>query len=324
MISRPARAPGGRPMPDGTGGGDPGGVVILSAEDDLARTVCPRLEAAGADLARIATVALRARDGGTRAPLITREDPAAVEEAVHETDARLLIVDPAHGIPARRDQHQPRHDVCGGRCGGSPNWPSERARARNMAPTRPRRARTIPHARRDAPARGGRRHRTGPDGSHASRHLWMNGRFGWRRWHYWALACPSCDSGPGRPGTSGLSSARAVPGMLRHGNCPRHGRPQVARGAQADEIVVSRTGVGHGWGSDRWKWVSGLTPEERVAVRAGKIVLITGCPPAGGNYGTTVRQVVAQYGRFGHRLPTRETLTACGETDLRVVGTPWE
>ena len=81
-------------MPDGTGGGDPVGVVILSAEDDLARTVRPRLEAAGADLARIATVALRARDGAIRAPLITSEDLAAVEQAVKDTDARLLIVDP--------------------------------------------------------------------------------------------------------------------------------------------------------------------------------------------------------------------------------------
>jgi hypothetical protein len=89
-----ARASTGRPMPDGTGGGDPVGVVILSAEDDLARTVRPRLEAAGADLARIATVGLRARDGDIRAPLITSDDLAMLEEAVQATEARLLIVDP--------------------------------------------------------------------------------------------------------------------------------------------------------------------------------------------------------------------------------------
>ncbi len=89
-----ARASTGRPMPDGTGGGEPLGVVILSAEDDLARTVRPRLEAAGADLAWIATVGLREPDGGIRAPLITSDDLAMLEEAVKETDARLLIVDP--------------------------------------------------------------------------------------------------------------------------------------------------------------------------------------------------------------------------------------
>ena len=106
-----ARASTGRPMPDDTGGGEPVGVVILSAEDDLARTVRPRLEAAGADLARIATVALRERDGGTRAPLITSDDLAMLEEAVHETHARLLIVDPLMAylpdeVNANRD-----HDV---------------------------------------------------------------------------------------------------------------------------------------------------------------------------------------------------------------------
>jgi len=39
-------------MPDGSKGRK-GGVVILSAEDDLSDTLHPRLEAAGADLSRI-------------------------------------------------------------------------------------------------------------------------------------------------------------------------------------------------------------------------------------------------------------------------------
>ena len=39
-------------MPDGTPGVD-GGVVLLSAEDDLAATVRPRLEAASAHLDRV-------------------------------------------------------------------------------------------------------------------------------------------------------------------------------------------------------------------------------------------------------------------------------
>lgn len=89
-----ARASSGRPMPDGTGGGAPVGVVILSAEDDLARTVRPRLEAAGADLDRIVTVALRERDGDIRAPLITSDDLAMLEQAVKDTQARLVIIDP--------------------------------------------------------------------------------------------------------------------------------------------------------------------------------------------------------------------------------------
>jgi hypothetical protein len=89
-----ARVSSGRAMPDDTGGSEPAGVVILSAEDDLARTVRPRLEAAGADLALIVTIGLRERDGGTRPPLITSRDLAMVEEAVDATGARLVVVDP--------------------------------------------------------------------------------------------------------------------------------------------------------------------------------------------------------------------------------------
>lgn len=41
-------------------------------------------------------------------------------------------------------------------------------------------------------------------------------------------------------------------------------------------ILVSATGRQHGYGSDPYKWVSGLTAEERDAVRAGAVVLVTG------------------------------------------------
>ncbi len=84
-------------------------------------------------------------------------------------------------------------------------------------------------------------------------------------------------------------------------------------------IVVSRTGRGHGWGSDPWKWVSQLTPEERAAVRDGHVVLIAGCPPIGGAWGTTLRQVLFDGGRYVHRVPSRDTLVAVGEQDLRGV-----
>jgi hypothetical protein len=82
-------------------------------------------------------------------------------------------------------------------------------------------------------------------------------------------------------------------------------------------VIVSRSGMGHGWGSDRWKWVSGLTAAERAAVRAGDIVLITGCPMAGGNHGTTVRQVVMVGKGFDHRVPAAVILIAVGEQDPR-------
>jgi hypothetical protein len=48
-----ARVSTGREMPDGTTGCQ-GGVVLLAGEDSLSKTIRPRLDAAGADLSRVA------------------------------------------------------------------------------------------------------------------------------------------------------------------------------------------------------------------------------------------------------------------------------
>jgi hypothetical protein len=100
-----ARVTTGEAMPDGVASdlGGPFGVVVLSAEDGLADTIRPRLEAAGADLVRV--VALTAItetqiDGRTgeatvveRLPELPR-DLARLEEAIAEVNAALVIVDP--------------------------------------------------------------------------------------------------------------------------------------------------------------------------------------------------------------------------------------
>jgi hypothetical protein len=69
------------------------------------------------------------------------------------------------------------------------------------------------------------------------------------------------------------------------------------------QVVISKTGVAHGWGSDPYKWVSHLTQQEKAHVRAGGIVLVTDCPPCGGGSkrGCTSRRVIYAYGRFTHR-----------------------
>jgi hypothetical protein len=59
-----ARVTTGRDMPDTTPGVD-GGVVLLSAEDDLAATVRPRLETAWADLDRLGGPGPRGDDAGS-------------------------------------------------------------------------------------------------------------------------------------------------------------------------------------------------------------------------------------------------------------------
>ena len=70
--------------------------------------------------------------------------------------------------------------------------------------------------------------------------------------------------------------------------------------------TISSTATAHGWGRDRWKWVSGLSTAERAAVRAGQTVLIRNCPPSGGGNGTgtTLRRVIYQPGHgYTHRMP---------------------
>lgn len=87
-----ARVSRGAEMPDGAPGIAPAGVVILSAEDGLADTIRPRLEAAGADLSRIvAQIGVSDRPGDMPA-LPTDRD--ALETAIRQVSGALAIVDP--------------------------------------------------------------------------------------------------------------------------------------------------------------------------------------------------------------------------------------
>ncbi len=98
----------GSPMPDGSPGLRPSGTVLMTHEDDLACVVRPRLEAAGADLERIAVVRVRTSDG-EREPRIDGADLQGVAEAAKQVEARLIIFDPLmpylpKQVDANRDQ----------------------------------------------------------------------------------------------------------------------------------------------------------------------------------------------------------------------------
>jgi hypothetical protein len=83
----------GAVWPDG-GVAPVGNVVLLTAEDDLADTVRPRLDVMGADCQRVtALVAVETENGGTRAFDLRLSMPALVE-AVAKTQASLVIIDP--------------------------------------------------------------------------------------------------------------------------------------------------------------------------------------------------------------------------------------
>lgn len=83
---------GGR-LPDGTASDldGPAGTVLLTAEDGLADTIRPRLNAANADADRVAALQ---GVGAEEERLPTVEDVDAIEEAVRRVDAALVVVDP--------------------------------------------------------------------------------------------------------------------------------------------------------------------------------------------------------------------------------------
>jgi hypothetical protein len=102
-----ARLSTGQSMPDGTECDldGPAGTVLLTAEDGLADTVRPRLDAAGADCTRI--VALRFvldADGEEQWPNVRNIE--AIEEAVEAVGARLVVIDPLMAYLGDADSHR--------------------------------------------------------------------------------------------------------------------------------------------------------------------------------------------------------------------------
>lgn len=96
-----ARVSRGRGVPPEPGLGKPGSVLLLSADDDVEDTIVPRLEAAGADLSRIAVlpsfspdpVDKPGRDPDRLLSLATDFD--RLREALDQLpDCRLIVVDP--------------------------------------------------------------------------------------------------------------------------------------------------------------------------------------------------------------------------------------
>lgn len=94
MCDIAARVSTGRAMPDGVASDldSPAGVVLLSAEDGPADTIRPRLDAAAADVARVAL--LECAVSGERERGITLADLDHIEAAIATVNAALVVVDP--------------------------------------------------------------------------------------------------------------------------------------------------------------------------------------------------------------------------------------
>jgi putative DNA primase/helicase len=100
----------GRAWPDGEVC-EKGSVVILSAEDDVADTIRPRLEAAGADLTKvhILRAVRRTRPNGETyvdAFSLQRDITALQDMIALLDDARLVIVDPISAYLGSADSHK--------------------------------------------------------------------------------------------------------------------------------------------------------------------------------------------------------------------------
>ena len=107
-IDLAARVTRAAAWPDDTDSAAPlGGVVLLNAEDDLADTVRPRLDAAGAKVERVTALqAVRDAGGVERAVCLTR-DLAAIERAIQSTpDCRLVVIDPITAYLGSIDSHK--------------------------------------------------------------------------------------------------------------------------------------------------------------------------------------------------------------------------
>lgn len=88
-----ARVSSGATWPDGSVAGKPASVLLLSAEDDVADTIRPRLEHAQADLKRVFVLAANRRQG--RLPLSLHRDLDRLTRLLdRHADCRLLVIDP--------------------------------------------------------------------------------------------------------------------------------------------------------------------------------------------------------------------------------------
>lgn len=92
-VDLAARVSAGLVLPDGTPC-EAAGAVICSAEDGLADTIRPRLDAAGGDPSRVLSLATIPDAEGLERPISIPEDVSVIRQAIRRVDAHLVIVDP--------------------------------------------------------------------------------------------------------------------------------------------------------------------------------------------------------------------------------------
>jgi hypothetical protein len=107
-VDLAARVSAGRDLPDDTPC-ETAGAVICSAEDGLADTIRPRLDAAGGDPEMVLSLATVPDEEGLERPISIPQDVPIIEEGIRRVQAVLLVVDPlmaffGGGVDTYRDQ----------------------------------------------------------------------------------------------------------------------------------------------------------------------------------------------------------------------------
>ena len=104
-LDAAARVSRGAEWPDG-GRAPLGDVILLSAEDGLADTIRPRLDANGADVTRVhALTAIRSAKGDERGFCLS-SDIALLERVIAQTGAVLVIIDPISAYLGATDSYK--------------------------------------------------------------------------------------------------------------------------------------------------------------------------------------------------------------------------
>lgn len=95
-------------FPNGEGIGPLGSVIILSAEDDAADTIRPRLDAAGADASKVYIVsAVRGEGGKGRRAFNLQADLELLEAEIKRIgDVKLVVIDPVSSYLGKVDSHR--------------------------------------------------------------------------------------------------------------------------------------------------------------------------------------------------------------------------
>jgi putative DNA primase/helicase len=104
-----ARTSVGGPLPAGEGTAPLGSTIILTAEDDVADTVRPRLEVAGANLERIYVIAATRENNSERTFDLTTDIDKLRKLITVISDVALIIIDPVSaymGKPGKLDSYR--------------------------------------------------------------------------------------------------------------------------------------------------------------------------------------------------------------------------